>query len=274
MADLLHAEGLVAGYGSHQVLHGVSLAVSSGEVLAMVGLNGAGKSVTLRCISGLLLPWGGSVRIGEVDVTRFPPERRVRAGLATVPQGRGIFPDLSVAQNLRLGGYRISGAQFRRRSSEVLARFPRLAERSDQRAGTLSGGEQAMLAVARALVCHPQLLLLDEPTAGLSPRAARDLMTLLRELNAEGMTMLLVEQNIGVALSLASRVLLMQKGTIVRSAEPGSLQDRRTLLAELGAGELSAELTKEPEAPRPVKRSAPRRSKPAATGSRRKSASQ
>ncbi|HEV3231768.1 MAG TPA: ABC transporter ATP-binding protein [Candidatus Dormibacteraeota bacterium] len=234
----LAVRGLVAGYGGQAVLHGVSFAVAAGEAVAMVGLNGAGKSVTMRCVAGLLKPWKGTVELGDRDITRLSPEARVGLGLATVPQGRGIFGGLSVEQNLRLGGYSLSGREYAGRAEATYARFPKLHERRRQAAGTLSGGEQATLAVARALIGRPRLLLLDEPTAGLSPVAARELLELLRGLSAEGVTILLVEQNIGIALKLVDRVLLMQKGTIARAASPASLTDRRALLADLGAGAL------------------------------------
>jgi branched-chain amino acid transport system ATP-binding protein len=225
----------VAGYGSQPVLHGVGYDVAAGEAVAMVGLNGAGKSVSLRCVSGLLRPWRGRVELDGHDVTRLSPEARVALGLATVPQGRGIFAGLSVEQNLRLGGWRLRGRRLQDRLEDAFTRFPKLRDRRRQAAGTLSGGEQATLAVARALISEPRLLLLDEPSAGLSPLAAQELLGLLRELSAQGVSILLVEQNVGIALKLVSRVLLMQKGTIARVASPGSLTDRRALLADLGA---------------------------------------
>jgi branched-chain amino acid transport system ATP-binding protein len=231
----LAVRDLVAGYGSQPVLHGVGYDVAAGEAVAMVGLNGAGKSVSLRCVSGLLRPWGGRIELDGHDVTRLSPEARVALGLATVPQGRGIFAGLSVEQNLRLGGWRLRGRRLQDRLEDAFTRFPKLRDRRRQAAGTLSGGEQATLAVARALISEPRLLLLDEPSAGLSPLAAQELLGLLRELSAQGVSILLVEQNVGIALKLVSRVLLMQKGTIARVASPGSLTDRRALLADLGA---------------------------------------
>ncbi|MHB8509873.1 MAG: ABC transporter ATP-binding protein [Candidatus Dormibacteria bacterium] len=237
-APLLEVRDLVAGYGSNTVLHGVNYTVQPGESVAMVGLNGAGKSVSLRCVAGLLKPWTGRVILEGADITRHSPERRARDGMGMVPQGRGIFAGLTVEQNLRLGGYRLRGKEFAARVAEAYSRFPRLGERRRQRAGTMSGGEQAMLSLARALVAGPRLLLLDEPSAGLSPVATGEMTGYIAELNREGVTILLVEQNIGMALRLATRVLLMQKGQIVRDAHPGSLQDRAALLTELGAGAL------------------------------------
>ena len=262
---LLQVRGLVAGYGANTVLHGIDLEVQPGELVSMVGLNGAGKSVAMRCIAGLLRPWEGTIRLGGVDITRESPENRVGRGLGMVPQGRGIFPGLTVEQNLRLGGYRLGTAQFRLRVEELYGRYPRLKERRNQRAGTMSGGEQAMLAVARALVGGPSVLLLDEPTAGLAPLVTRELADLISELNRDGTTILLVEQSIGVALRLATRVLLMQKGVIVRETSPDSLTDREALLDELGAGQLydragdpSGRTAPAPRARRATPRRAPR----------------
>ena len=197
----------------------------------MVGLNGAGKSVSLRCVAGILQPWRGTVLLDGQDITRLSPEARVNRGIATVPQGRGIFPGLTVEQNLRLGGYHLKTADYRRRSAEVLERFPRVKERLAQRAGTMSGGEQAMLAVARALLGRPRILLLDEPSAGLAPLVASGMFDLFRELKNEGATILVVEQNVGLALKIADRAILMQKGEIVSEVSPGSLKDRESLLA-------------------------------------------
>lgn len=239
MSDpILSVRGLTAGYGANRVLHGVDLELGQGESLGMVGLNGAGKSVTMRCVAGLLRPWSGSIHLNGVDITLESPERRVSRGLGMVPQGRGIFPGLSVEQNLRMGAYRLNGREFKRRVTEAYERFPRLSERRTQRAGTMSGGEQAMLALARALLGSPSLILLDEPTAGLSPAVTAEMTKLIAELNAEGVSVLLVEQNIGVALRLSTRVLVMQKGTIIRSASPDRLTDRAALLEDLGAAGL------------------------------------
>lgn len=260
-APVLQVRGLVAGYGSNTVLHGIDLEIQPGELVSMVGLNGAGKSVAMRCVAGLLRPWEGTITMNGIDVTRDSPEKRVGRGMGMVPQGRGIFPGLTVEQNMRLGGYRLSTAEFGRRAEELYARYPRLRERRSQRAGTMSGGEQAMLAVARALVGSPSLLLLDEPTAGLAPIVTRELADLVAELHGEGVTILLVEQSIGVALRLATRVLLMQKGVIVRETSPDDLSDREALLDELGAGQLygrgggaedpSGRTAARPTAPRP-----------------------
>ncbi|HZT66693.1 MAG TPA: ABC transporter ATP-binding protein [Acidimicrobiales bacterium] len=254
--SLLVVEELVAGYGSHTVLHGVAFEVSEGEAVAMLGLNGAGKSVTLRCVTGILPAWSGRITLDGKDITGASAEARTRLGIATVPQGRGIFPDLSVEQNLRLGGYRLPARTYRERREELLARFPVLAERAEQRAGTLSGGEQAVLAVNRALLSKPRLLILDEPTAGLSPAATATLLSLLTGLRDAGTTLLVVEQNVGFALTIAHRALLMQKGRVIQEASPDKLGDRRALLAALGAGELS----------KPARRRAPAKTAKGAAG--------
>jgi branched-chain amino acid transport system ATP-binding protein len=272
---LLHADGVVAGYGANTVLHGVSIAVGRGELVSMVGLNGAGKSVALRCLAGLLLPWQGAVAFAGADITRLTPEARVGRGLKMVPQGRGIFPAFTVEQNLRIGAYRLRNRDFAARAEAIYARYPRLADRRAQRAGTLSGGEQAMLALGRALMDTPSMLLLDEPTAGLSPAATHEMAELVSELNGDGVTILLVEQSIGVALKLATRVLLMQKGEIIREASPGSLTDREALLDELGAGALYARERAKPRRKtraRAAKKAQPRRgatSRPAAKAAKR-----
>jgi branched-chain amino acid transport system ATP-binding protein len=245
---MLEASGLVAGYGANTVLHGVSFTVNDGELVSMVGLNGAGKSVCLRCLAGLLMPWDGTVTLAGRDITKLTPEARVAAGLKMVPQGRGIFPAFTVEQNLRVGAYRVRSRDFRDKVEPIYARYPRLAERREQRAGTLSGGEQAMLALGRALIDAPTMLLLDEPTAGLSPAATHEMSDLVSELNADGVTILLVEQSIGVALKLATRVLLMQKGEIIRETSPSKLTDRRALLDELGAGSLYDRERRKPKA--------------------------
>ncbi|HZU73437.1 MAG TPA: ABC transporter ATP-binding protein [Acidimicrobiales bacterium] len=262
--SLLSVSDVVAGYGSHTVLHGVSFEVGPGEAVSMVGLNGAGKSVTLRCISGILPPWSGRIVLEGADITRRSAEQRSAAGIATVPQGRGIFPDLSVEQNLRLGGYRLTNRTYRQRRDELVERFPILAQRAEQKAGSLSGGEQAMLAVARALLSRPRLLVLDEPTAGLSPSATGVLLRFLSALRDQGNTILMVEQNVTFALALAHRVLLMQRGQVVATASPESLTDRQLLLDALGAGELSGSPAPVPE-PAPARGAgkAPARRRPA-----------
>jgi branched-chain amino acid transport system ATP-binding protein len=239
-APVLTIAGLRAGFGPTTVLHGVDLEVGSGEVAALLGLNGAGKSVTLRVAAGLVPAWSGTVRLLDEDVTTVAAEARVGRGMAHVTQGRHVFPDLSVEENLRLGAYTLRRRDRRRYPGvleSVLERFPRLAERRRQLAGTMSGGEQAMLAVGRALMADPSVILVDEPSAGLAPAAADTLVDTLRNVHASGVSMLLVEQNVTFALELADTVHVMRQGSVVHSAPRGRL-DQERLTAELGIGQL------------------------------------
>jgi branched-chain amino acid transport system ATP-binding protein len=240
MTALLEVKGLRAGFGANTVLHGVDFAVEEGEIVTLLGLNGAGKSVTMKVVGGLVPAWSGSVRLAGQDVTAQSVEQRVAQGIGHVPQGRQLFPELTVEENLRLGGYLIRRRQ-RARYDEVLDRlftqFPRLAERRQQLAGTMSGGEQAMLAVARALVSEPKLLLVDEPSAGLSPSIADVLFALLAEVNQGGVTILLVEQNVRLALRIAQRALVMQRGRVVHESAVSEL-DGDVLARHLGIGRL------------------------------------
>lgn len=240
MSGLLEVGGLRAGFGANTVLHGVEFDVAEGEIVTLLGLNGAGKSVTVKVVGGLVPAWSGQVRLGGRDITKLSVEQRVALGIGHVPQGRQLFPDLSVEENLRLGGYLLR-RRDRGRYDAVLERlytqFPRLAERREQLAGTMSGGEQAMLAVARALVSEPKLLLIDEPSAGLAPAVADQLFDLLREVNAGGVTILLVEQNVRLALRVASRALIMQRGRVVHDGAVAGL-DSEVLATHLGIGRL------------------------------------
>ena len=213
MSDvLLAARGITAGFGRHQVLHGVDLEVRAGESIGIFGLNGVGKSVTLKVLAGLLSPWSGTVELAGRDVTRAAPERRVAAGMGHVPQGRQVFPRLTVEENLRLGAYtsrRRARATYPQRLERVLAQFPLLADRRRQIAGTLSGGEQAALAVGRALINEPRLVLVDEPSAGLAPAVVGYLLRILRQVAHSGVTVVLVEQNAAFGLQLVDRAQLM-----------------------------------------------------------------
>ena len=236
---VLEVSDLRAGFGHNTVLHGVSFQVTRGEIAALLGLNGAGKTVTLKTISGLLPPWSGAVKIDGVDVTAMEPEDRVRVGIASVPQGRAVFPHLTVQENLRLGGATVRDRRsYEQATARTFEWFPLLAERRRQLAGTLSGGEQAMLAVGRALMSGPKLVLIDEPSAGLSPLALGELLEIIRQVNDTGVTVLMVEQNTTFAMRLADTVHVMQKGTIALSAPVSGLSDPSELLGHLGVGAL------------------------------------
>jgi len=237
---LLRAEGIRAGFGSQPVLHGVDLDVPDGEVTGIFGLNGAGKSVFLKVLAGVVPTWRGRVELCGDDITGLSPEQRVARGMAHVPQGRQVFPSLSVEQNLRIGAYtlrRRNRAAYAGNLERVFATFPRLAERRSQPAGTLSGGEQAMLAVGRALINDPRVVLIDEPSAGLSPALVEDLLDTLLEVRATGLAMLLVEQNIRFGLRLADHACLLQKGRVVYSGATATL-DQDRLASYLGVGRL------------------------------------
>jgi len=237
---LLRLDGVRAGFGSQTIIHGISLDVPEGQVTGIFGLNGAGKSVLLKVIAGVVPTWGGSIRLGDADITKLLPEKRVALGMAHVPQGRQVFGSLSVEQNLRVGAYtlrRRDRASYDDRLAQVFETFPRLAERRRQPAGTLSGGEQAMLAVGRALINDPKIILIDEPSAGLAPSVVEDLLDVLLQVRSLGLTMLLVEQNIRFGLRLADSACLPQKGRIVYSGPTTDL-DQDRLATYLGVGRL------------------------------------
>jgi branched-chain amino acid transport system ATP-binding protein len=236
MTALLEVEGLTAGYGPVRVLHGVDLAVGAGQVVALLGPNGAGKTTTLRAVCGMVRA-AGRVTLGGRDLTGLATEKVVRLGVAHVPEGRGTFAGLTVAENLRLGGYgRKDSAALRADLDSWYAVFPRLAERRGQPAGSLSGGEQQMLAIARALLSRPALLLLDEPSLGLAPRVTRELFAVLARVKAEqGTSMLLVEQNATLALELADTAYVLEAGRTVLSGPAADVRaDESVRRAYLG----------------------------------------
>ncbi len=214
---MLELTGIRAGYGRVEVLHGIDLRVAEGEIITIIGANGAGKSTLLKAISGVVRLAGGSIVFQGDRIDGLGVEDIVRRRLVQVPEGRQLFGPLSVEENLQLGAYsrRRQGGPLSARLERVFKLFPRLEERMGQQAGTLSGGEQQMLAVARALMAEPRLLLLDEPSMGLAPIVVRDIFTSLRRLNEEGLALLLVEQDARIALSLAHRGLVMERGSIV-----------------------------------------------------------
>jgi branched-chain amino acid transport system ATP-binding protein len=213
--SLLEVENLVARYGRITALAGVSLHVEEGEIVALIGANGAGKTTTLRAISGLIRPAGGRVRFDGHDLNGRAPHAIVRLGIGHSPEGRRVFPRMTVRENLELGAFtRSSKREIAEDTEHVLTTFPRLRERIAQQAGTMSGGEQQMLAIGRALMGRPRLLLLDEPSLGLSPLLVQTIFTVIREINARGTTILLIEQNATQALAVASRGYVLEVGSV------------------------------------------------------------
>jgi branched-chain amino acid transport system ATP-binding protein len=213
--SLLSIDNLEVFYGAIQALRGISLRVEPGEVVTLIGANGAGKTTTLRTISGLLKPSQGTIDFDGQQIQGWPPHRVVRAGLVQVPEGREIFANLTVDENLQLASIvRKDRAGIRADRERALKLFPRIAERLSQMAGTLSGGEQQMLAIARALIAKPKLLMLDEPSLGLAPQLVRSIFQVIREINREGTTILLVEQNANMALHVAHRAYVIEVGQI------------------------------------------------------------
>ena len=225
MTALLAVQGLVAGYGPAPVLHGATLDVAAGEIVALLGSNGAGKSTFNNNVSGLYRAWAGRINFGDDDITASDPAQIVAKGLVQVPEGRRVFPNLSVRENLLLGAYRRGHANRAKNFERVLETFPRLRERLAQAAGTLSGGEQQMLAIGRGLMAEPRLLILDEPSLGLSPLLVEEMFALIEKLNKEGLAVLLVEQNVVQSLAIAHRAYVMENGRIVLSGEARTLAD-------------------------------------------------
>ncbi len=224
-------------YGKIHALQGISLEVRQGEIVTLIGANGAGKTTTLKTISGLLHPARGTVHFEGRDVTHTPPHRMVRDGIAHAPEGRRIFSRLTVLENLQMGGYTRTGREVAENVDHVYSLFPRLAERAGQKGGTLSGGEQQMLAIGRALMTRPKVLLLDEPSLGLSPILIQQIFAIIREINANGTTVLLVEQNALQALEVAHRGYVLQTGRVILADTAANLaanEDvRRAYLGEI-----------------------------------------
>lgn len=215
---LLEVKDLNVYYGAIHALHGISFNIEEGEIVTLIGANGAGKSTTLRTVSGLIRPRSGHVTYRGEDITLTPAEAIVRKGISHVPEGRKIFAPLTVKENLEMGAYIIKDkAEINRLTERVFKSFPRLKERINQLGGTLSGGEQQMLATGRGLMSKPSLLLLDEPSMGLSPILVQEIFSIIKEINAQGTSILLVEQNAQIALSVAHRAYVLETGTIFLS---------------------------------------------------------
>jgi branched-chain amino acid transport system ATP-binding protein len=219
MSALLEIKDLELAYGQVAVCRDISLRLDRGEIVALIGANGAGKSTTLRAIAGVLPPRIGTITFSGRDVTAMPSYERSKLGIALVPEGRRVFPFLTVRENLELGGFNVRNAatKIRQRLDGVFAMFPRLSERSGQNAGTLSGGEQQMLALGRAMMSEPQLLCLDEPSLGLAPIVVQDIFQKIRAINATGTSVLLVEQNARHAFETATRGYVLQTGSVIAS---------------------------------------------------------
>ena len=226
MADaLLTISGLRAGYGATEILRGVDLTVGPGEIVAVLGSNGTGKSTLNRTISGVMRATHGTIRFDDAAIERERPAVIVARGLIHVPEGRRIFPNLTVGENLDLGAYRRARARREQNRSRVFSIFPRLAERQGQSAGTLSGGEQQMLAIGRGLMAEPRLLILDEPSLGLSPLLVEELFTLIKAINAEGIAVLLVEQNVVQSLEVAQRAYILDNGLFVLQGSAADIRN-------------------------------------------------
>ncbi len=235
--SLLEVTDLRAGYGSLPVLGGISFEIEEGETAVLLGLNGAGKTTTVLTLAGLLKPWGGKIIFNGKDITGMDPRKLVAEGVVLVPEGRHVFPQLTVAQNLRLGAWPYK--RDRKKTREIVERsveyFPRLRERWTQLAGTLSGGEQQMLAIARGLMARPKLLLIDESSLGLSPKLTQTVFEVVDKINDDGTTVFMVEQNAGV-LGIADKAYVMEKGTLIYSGKGDEIMDNNEIReAYLGA---------------------------------------
>jgi branched-chain amino acid transport system ATP-binding protein len=231
MADeaLLSVRGLHAGYGEVEILRGIDLTVGAGDIVAVLGSNGAGKSTLNMTISGLVAARQGSIEFDGRSIQNADPAEIVAAGLVHVPEGRRIFPNLSVAENLDLGSYRRASAQRDTNRKRVFSMFPRLRERAAQRAGTLSGGEQQMLAIGRGLMAEPKLLILDEPSLGLSPLLVEEMFAMILRLNRDGLAVLLVEQNVVQSLDIVRRAYVLENGSFVMSGSAADIRSNADL---------------------------------------------
>jgi branched-chain amino acid transport system ATP-binding protein len=236
---LLELDDVHVSYGKIEAIRGISFEVDEGEIVTLIGANGAGKSTTLKTISGLRTVAQGEIRFNGQVITRMPGHKRVLAGISQAPEGRGIFPGMTVVENLHMGAYARSG-DFSNDLAKVYDLFPRLAERKRQAGGTLSGGEQQMLAIGRALMSEPKVLLLDEPSMGLAPMLVNQIFSIVEEINRRGTTILLVEQNAQQALKIAHRAYVLETGQIVKSAPAADLLNDPEVKAAYLGGDIGA----------------------------------
>ena len=225
---LLEIERIATAYDKADVLQDVSLTVEAGTITCLLGSNGSGKTTLVRSVLGLTPARAGRIVFDGVDITRLPTHRIIAAGMACIPEGRKVFPKLTVEENLRAGAYQVrSDAVIAERMAEIFRLFPRLEERRSQFAGTMSGGEQAMVSIGRGLMCAPKLLLIDEPSLGLSPRLVKENFQIIRQINERGITVLLVEQNVHQTLAVAGHGYVLSKGRVVAAGTPDDLKDRK-----------------------------------------------
>ncbi len=236
---LLELADVQVHYGQVAALKGITVTVDEGEIVTLIGANGAGKTTTLKTISGLRPVTSGTITFEGEDVTGRAPHRLVEMGICQAPEGRGIFPGMSVMENLEMGTYARKGKRATSELDRVLGLFPRLAERRSQPGGTLSGGEQQMLAIGRALMAQPKLLLLDEPSMGLAPKLVAQIFTIITEINAQGTTILLVEQNASQALQRAHRAYVLEVGRVVKTADASALLNDASVKAAYLGGDLT-----------------------------------
>jgi len=227
MAAILEIEGVTTAYDKADVLQGVTLAVEVDSITCLLGSNGSGKTTLVRSILGLTPARAGRIVFNGADITRLPTHKIVAAGIACIPEGRKVFPKLTVEENLRIGAYQeTSDAVTQDRMADILRIFPRLAERRTQLAGTMSGGEQAMVSIGRGLMCAPRLLLIDEPSLGLSPLLVKENFNIIHQINERGITVFLVEQNVHQTLAIAQHGYVLSKGRVVAAGTPDELRDR------------------------------------------------
>ncbi len=234
---MLKLNNVSAYYGNINALNNINLEVKEGEIVSLLGANGAGKSSTLKVISGLLEPREGNVSFRDNKITGMEPEAIVDQGIIHIPEGRQIFPALTVEENLKIGAYRIrKSTDWRDKLGDIFEYFPALSDRRQQKGGTLSGGEQQMLAIARGLMAEPELLMLDEPSLGLAPLIVKDIFKIIKKINSEGVTILLVEQNANMALKVANRAYILETGEMVHSGNAKDLaSDEKVIEAYLGS---------------------------------------